>query len=207
MTVGTTSSHIYYKDYGACQYQSVPQKSYAESPYLRSITYLQKQIACFNSLSIWKIVFRISKAISTYLSIILYFCWRGQSNIYLVKNHHSRVSPSTLHPPIHQGLPHPRSSTLNKRILKREKRNCLSDTWHRSQTRTHEDCFFFTAWFWSEEGCDLTEGGLSGHWLPPPLYFCPRHRGAAQEVGHKNLRLTRDCLCLLELLLWVLINE
>ena len=66
---------------------------------------------------------------------------------------------------------------------------------------------FFTAWFWSEEGCDLTEGGLSGHWLPPPLYFCPRHRGAAQEVGHKNLRLTRDCLCLLELLLWVLINE
>ena len=117
------------------------------------------------------------------------------------------MSPSTLHPPIHQGLPHPRSSTLNKRILKREKRNCLSDTWHRSQTRTHEDCFFFTAWFWSEEGCDLTEGGLSGHWLPPPLYFCPRHRGAAQEVGHKNLRLTRDCLCLLELLLWVLINE
>ena len=67
--------------------------------------------------------------------------------------------------------------------------------------------FFFTAWFWSEEGCDLTEGGLSGHWLPPPLYFCPRHRGAAQEVGHKNLRLTRDCLCLLELLFWVLINE
>ena len=53
------------------------------------------------------------------------------------------MSPSTLHPPIHQGLPHPRSSTLNKRILKREKRNCLSDTWHRSQTRTHEDCFFF----------------------------------------------------------------
>ena len=67
--------------------------------------------------------------------------------------------------------------------------------------------FFFAAWFCSEEGCDLTEGGLSGHWLPPPLYFCPRHRGAAQEVGHKNLRLTRDCLCLLELLLWVLINE
>ena len=24
MTVGTTSSHIYYKEYGACQYQSVP---------------------------------------------------------------------------------------------------------------------------------------------------------------------------------------
>ena len=87
--------------YSTCTYILIPQALLFE----RLVKYLPCQKSsqwseCFHPPDIYQIFTKYYQIIPNNLP-----------NIYLVKNHHSRMSASTLHPPIHHSLPHPHPAT------------------------------------------------------------------------------------------------